>query len=401
MASSVAIFGGTSHEREDGLTYTDAVSGPLTGLKVLELAGIGASPYACMLLADLGAEVLRLERGDYDAAVTTTWDVLTRSRPSVALDLKNDAGRELVLELCEQADVLIEGFRPGVTERLGLGPEDVWQRNKRLVYGRMTGYGQEGPLAARAGHDINYVAVSGALWPLGREGERPVPALNLVGDFGGGALFLVFGVLAAVFSAQRNGEGQVVDASMVDGTASMMAMTHSFINAGYWKEERGVNILDSGAHFYEVYETKDGRFVSVGAIEPKFYNELLLGLGLDANDLPAQMDRSTWPEMKERLAALFRTKSRDEWTEIFADRDACVTPVLSPTEAPAHPYNTARDVFTIEGATQPNPAPRFSKTPGSVSSPPRAPGSGTRAGLLAWGVSEDRLATLRAAGAFG
>jgi alpha-methylacyl-CoA racemase len=354
-----------------------------------------------MLLADLGADVLRLERGDYDAAATTTWDVLTRSRPSVALDLKNDAGRELVLELCEQADVFIEGFRPGVTERLGLGPEDVWQRNKRLVYGRMTGYGQEGPLSARAGHDINYVAVSGALWPLGRAGERPVPALNLIGDFGGGALFLVFGVLAAVFSAQRSGEGQVVDASMVDGTASMMAMTHSFINAGYWKEERGVNILDSGAHFYEVYETSDGRFVSVGAIESKFYDELLRGLGLDANDLPAQMDRTTWPAMKGRLAALFRKKTRDEWTEIFFDRDACVTPVLSPTEAASHPYNTARDVFTSEGATQPNPAPRFSKTPGSVSSPPRPPGSGTRAGLLAWGVSEDRLATLRAAGAFG
>ncbi|HEV3267403.1 MAG TPA: CaiB/BaiF CoA-transferase family protein [Acidimicrobiales bacterium] len=377
------------------------MSGPLTGLKVLELAGIGASPYACMLLADLGADVLRLERGDHEAEPSTTWDVLTRSRPSVALDLKNDAGRELVLELCEQADVLIEGFRPGVTERLGLGPEDVWRRNERLVYGRMTGYGQEGPLSVRAGHDINYVAVSGALWPLGRAGERPVPALNLVGDFGGGALFLVFGVLAAVFSAQRTGEGQVVDASMVDGTASMMAMTHSFINAGYWKEERGVNILDSGAHFYEVYETSDDRYVAVGAIEPKFYDELLLGLGLNADELPAQMDRTTWPEMKERLSTIFRTKTRDEWAHIFTDRDACVTPVLSPTEAASHPFNTARHVFTGDGATQPNPAPRFSKTPGSVTSPPRTPGSGTRAGLLAWGVSEGRLATLGAAGAFG
>lgn len=377
------------------------MSGPLTGLKVLELAGIGASPYACMLLADLGANVLRLERGDPDAEATTTWDALNRSRHSVALDLKSDAGRELVLELCEQADVLIEGFRPGVTERLGLGPDDVWQRNVRLVYGRMTGYGQDGALSARAGHDINYVAISGALWPLGRAGERPVPPLNLVGDFGGGALFLVFGVLAAVFSAQRSGEGQVVDASMVDGTASMMAMTHSFINAGYWKEERGVNILDSGAHFYDVYETSDGRFVAVGAIEPKFYEELLLGLGLRAEELPAQMDHSTWPEMKQRLATLFRMKSRDEWTETFSGRDACVTPVLAPSEAARHPYNTARAVFTSEGATQPNPAPRFSKTPGNISSPPRLAGSGTRAGLMAWGVGEDRLATLRAAGAFG
>ncbi|MHB8517646.1 MAG: CaiB/BaiF CoA transferase family protein [Acidimicrobiales bacterium] len=377
------------------------MSGPLTGLKVLELAGIGASPYACMLLADLGADVLRLERGDPDADAAATWDVLNRSRHSVALDLKSDAGRELVLELCERADVLIEGFRPGVTERLGLGPDDVWRRNGRLVYGRMTGYGQDGALSARAGHDINYVSISGALWPLGRVGERPVPPLNLVGDFGGGALFLVFGVLAAVFSAQRSGEGQVVDASMVDGTASMMAMTHSFINAGYWKEERGVNILDSGAHFYDVYETSDGRLIAVGAIEPKFYEELLLGLGLRAQELPAQMDRTTWPEMKVRFATLFRSKSRDEWTEIFRDRDACVTPVLSPSEAARHPYNTDRGVFTNEGPTQPNPAPRFSKTPGSVRSPPRAAGSGTRAGLTAWGVGEDRLAALRAAGAFG
>jgi len=395
------ICGGTSRERKDEPTYTDAVSGPLTGLKVLELAGIGASPYACMLLADLGADVLRLERGDPDAPATTTWDLLHRSRPSVALDLKNEAGRELVLELCEQADVLIEGFRPGVTERLGLGPDEVWQRNRRLVYGRLTGYGQEGALSARAGHDINYVAISGALWPLGRVGDRPVPALNLVGDFGGGAMFLVFGVLAAVYSAQRSGEGQIVDASMVDGTASMMAMTHSFLNAGYWLEERGVNILDSGAHFYEVYETNDGQYVAVGAIEAKFYDELLVGLGLSADDLPPQMDRTKWPEMKERFAGLFREKSRDEWTEIFSGADACVTPVLSPSEAAHHPYNSAREVFTNEGATQPNPAPRFSRTPASVRSPPREPGSGTRQGLMAWGVSEERLVALRAAGAFG
>lgn len=377
------------------------MSGPLTGLKVLELAGVGASPYACMLLADVGADVLRLERGDPDADATTTWDVLNRSRHSVALDLKSDAGRDLVLELCEQADVLIEGFRPGVTERLGLGPDDVWRRNQRLVYGRMTGYGQDGALSQRAGHDINYVSISGALWPLGRVGERPVPALNLVGDFGGGALFLVFGVLAAVFAAQRSGEGQVVDASMVDGSASMMAMTHAFMNAGYWTEERGVNIIDTGAHFYEVYETKDDRFVAVGAIEPKFYDELLQGLGLIDDDLAAQMDRAQWPAMKERFASVFRSKTRDEWTEIFASGDACVTPVLSPAEAPRHPYNTARQVFMSEGATQPSPAPRFSKTPASVSSPPREPGSGTRDGLLQWGVSEERLVTLRAAGAFG
>jgi alpha-methylacyl-CoA racemase len=380
---------------------TLVVSGPLSGLKVLELAGIGASPYACMLLADLGADVLRLERGDADAQPTTTWDVLNRSRHSVALDLKSDAGRELVLELCEQADVLIEGFRPGVTERLGLGPEDVSKRNKRLVYGRMTGYGQDGPLSHRAGHDINYIAVSGALWGIGRAGERPVPPLNLVGDFGGGAMFLVFGVMAAVFSAQRSGEGQVVDAAMVDGTASMTAMTHSFMNAGYWTEERGVNILDSGAHFYEVYETSDERYVAVGAVEAKFYEELVRGLGLVLSDLPAQMDRSTWPLMKDRFSAIFVRKTRDEWTEIFANLDACVTPVLSPSEASTHPYNAARRVFTSTGPVQPEPAPRFSKTPGSVRQPPRLAGSGTREGLASWGISEERQATLRASGAFG
>lgn len=377
------------------------MSGPLTGLKVLELAGIGPGPYACMLLADLGADVLRLERGDPGAEATTTFEVLNRSRPSVAIDLKSAAGRDLVLELCEQADVLIEGFRPGVTERLGLGPENVWRRNKRLVYGRMTGYGQAGPLATRAGHDINYVAVSGALWPLGRAGERPVPPINLVGDFGGGALFLVYGVMAAVFAAQRSGEGQVVDAAMVDGSASMMAMTYGFLNSGYWIEERGVNLLDTGAHFYEVYETKDHRYVAVGALEARFYGELVRGLSLDLDELPAQMDRTTWPGMKERFAAIFLTKTRDEWTEIFGEGDACVTPVLSPLEASRHPYNTARHVFSSEGAVQPEPAPRFSKTPAKIGSPPRRAGSGTREGLAKWGISEERQATLRAAGAFG
>jgi alpha-methylacyl-CoA racemase len=279
-------------------TYTGNVSGPLEGLKVLELAGIGPSPYACMLLADLGAEVLRLERGDVDAPNTTSWDLLNRSRHSVAMDMKNVAGRDLVLELCEQAEVLIEGFRPGVTERLGLGPADVWKRNPRLVYGRMTGYGQEGPLAQVAGHDINYIAISGALWPLGRQDEKPMAPMNLVGDFGGGALFLVFGVLAAVLSARTTGEGQVVDAAMVDGSASMMAMTHSFLNMGYWKDERGVNILDSGAHFYEVYETSDAKYIAVGAIESKFYEALVEGLGLGGVELPKQMERSEWPALR-------------------------------------------------------------------------------------------------------
>lgn len=377
------------------------MSGPLDGLKVLELAGIGAAPYACMLLADLGADVLRLERGDPDAAPDATWDLLTRSRPSVAIDLKNGAGRDLVLELCEQADVLIEGFRPGVTERLGLGPQDVHARNPRLVYGRMTGYGQAGPLAAMAGHDINYIAVSGALWPMGRAGERPVAPLNLVGDYGGGSLFLVFGVLAAVLSARTTGEGQVVDAAMVDGSASLMTFTHALLNVGLWREERGVNLLDSGAHFYEVYETSDRRYVAVGAIEEKFYAELVRVLGLASEDLAAQMDREQWPAMKERFASIFATKSRDEWTALFEGVDACVTPVLSPREAVEHPYNTARNVFSTSGAWQPSPAPRFSRTPVSLGTGPTTPGSGTAEGLARWGVDGARLVALRSAGAFG
>ena len=377
------------------------MSGPLEGIKVVELAGIGPGPYACMLLADLGADVLRLERGDAGAAREPSWDLLNRSRYSVAIDLKNVAGRELVLELCEQADALIEGFRPGVAERLGLGPEDVRRRNPRLVYGRMTGYGQTGPLSQRAGHDINYIAISGALWPLGREGDRPVPPLNLVGDFGGGSLFLAMGVLAGIIAARSTGEGQVVDAAMVDGSASLLSMTHSFMNLGFWKDERGVNILDSGAHFYEVYETRDHRYMAVGAVEAKFYEEVLRGLGLGGDELPAQMDRLHWPEMKEKFASIFATKTREEWADIFAELDACVSPVLSPREATVHPYNTARDVFEIDDVIQPRPAPRFSKTPGKIGIAPHVAGSGTREGLEQWGIDAIRQETLRESGAFG
>jgi alpha-methylacyl-CoA racemase len=377
------------------------MAGPLDGVKILELAGIGPGPYACMLLADLGADVLRLERGDINASDAPTWDLLNRSRPSVAVDLKNESGKELVLQLCEQADVLIEGFRPGVTERLGVGPQDVWKRNPKLVYGRMTGYGQEGPLSQRAGHDINYISIAGALWPLGRAGDKPVPPLNLVGDFGGGALFLAFGVVSALLNARATGEGQVVDTAMVDGASSLMTMTHAFMNMGYWNEERGTNMLDTGAHFYEVYETKDHKFMAVGAIEPKFYAELLNGLGVNPSDLPPQMDRDKWPEMKVRFTEIFLTKTRDEWTEIFADTDACTTPVLSPSEAATHPYNAERNVYTNKGATQPNPAPRFSKTPGSISSTPSAPGARTREGLKGWGITDEQVAALDAEGAFG
>jgi alpha-methylacyl-CoA racemase len=385
------------------VAYTEIVSGPLEGLKVLDLehAGIGPGPFACMLLADLGADVLRLERVNTGVASITSPDLSYRSRPSVAVDLKNDAGRELVLELSQLADVFIEGFRPGVTERLGLGPDDLMVRNPRLVYGRMTGFGQDGPLAHRAGHDINYISVSGALWPLGRAGEAPVPPLSLVGDFGGGALFLAFGVVAAVLSARVTGEGQVVDAAMVDGSALLMMTTHMLLNAGYWREERGVNLLDGGAHFYQVYETSDHGYVAVGAIEPKFYDELLRGLELEGEVLPEQMDQSRWPEMKERFTTIFATKTRDNWTNIFFDVDACVTPVLSPREAAHHPYNVSRNVFSTEPTVQPQSAPRFSKTPGELRSPAQSPGSGTREGLSSWGITEDRLTLLRDAGAFG
>ncbi len=377
------------------------MSGPLSGIRIVELAGIGPSPYGAMLLADLGATVIRLERGVDDAPATPHFDVLNRSRPSVAVDLKSPAGVDLVRELIESADALIEGFRPGVAERLGVGPGDLLPINPRLVYGRMTGWGQDGPLAQRAGHDINYIALSGALWSIGREGERPVPPLNLVGDFGGGGLVLAFGLLAAILSARTTGQGQVVDAAMVDGSASLMAMTYSFMGAGFWREERGTNILDTGAPFYDVYDTADGRYIAVGAIEPQFYQELLDGLELDPSSLPPQMSRDSWPELREIFAARFATKTRDEWEAIFIDRDACVTPVLSPSEAVAYGHNQQRETFVTQPVAQPAPIPRFSATPGAISSPPLAPGSQTTAGLTSWGLSPEAIARFRERGAFG
>ncbi len=377
------------------------MAGPLSGIKIIELAGIGPSPYAAMLLADLGADILRLERANPDASDEPYWDLLTRSRPSVAVNLKHPDGRDLVLELAQSADALIEGFRPGVTERLGLGPDDLRVVNERLVYGRMTGWGQDGPLAQRAGHDINYIAISGALWPIGRAGERPTPPLNLVGDFGGGGMLLAFGVLAGIISARATGRGQVVDAAMVDGSASLMAMTHSFLNAGLWQEERGVNLLDTGAHFYEVYETSDAKYMAVGAIERQFYAALLEGLELNADSLPGQMDRTAWPDMKRRFAHIFATKTRDEWTAIFEGTDACVSPVLSPSEAARHQHNIERGTFVADGTLAPQPAPRFSLTPGEISRAATTPGSATREGLTKWGISDERVSALREAGALG
>ncbi len=383
------------------------MSGPLCGIRVVELAGIGPAPYACMLLADAGAEVLRLDRvappgtpSGEDAP--PYWDLLVRSRGSVGIDLKASGAADLVLDLAARADALVEGMRPGVAERLGIGPDACLARNPRLVYGRMTGWGQDGPLRDEVGHDIDYIAVSGALWQVGRRGERPVPPLNLVGDFGGGGAFLAFGVLAGILEAKRSGVGQVVDAAMVDGSASLLTMAHSFLAAGLSQERRGENLLDTGAHFYEVYETADGRYVAVGAIEPRFYAALLAGLDLEAAELPAQMDRASWPEMKRRFAQLFAARTRDEWVARFAGTEACVAPVLSPLEAMDHPHNVARQTFVeVAGVRQPNVAPRFSRTPSSVRSAPSAPGSTPPAVLENWGIDAARIAALQVAGVLG
>jgi alpha-methylacyl-CoA racemase len=380
------------------------MSGPLSGIKIVELAGIGPAPYACMLLADAGADIIRVDRppkGSSGRAPTGRhWDILARSRRSVSVDLKRPEGVEVVLDLVSGADAVIEGFRPGVAERLGLGPDDCFARNKRLVYGRMTGWGQDGPLAMSAGHDIDYIALAGALWPIGRGGEAPVPPLNLVGDFGGGGMMLAFGVSAALVDAQRSGEGQVVDAAMVDGAASLMSMIYAFREIGLWTEGRGCNTLDSGAHFYDVYDTSDGKWFAIGAIEEQFYAKLLELLGLDANELPAENDRSSWPDMKKRFAEIFKTKTRDEWAAIFEGTDGCGAPVLSPWEAHEHEHNRVRGTFVeVEGIIQPGPAPRFLRTPGAVSRPPSFPGADTEEALSDWGIDAERIASLRELGA--
>ena len=338
------------------------MGGPLAGMRVVELAGLGAVPFAAMLLADLGADVVRVDRVGATAVDPERY-VMHRGRRSIAVDLKHATGREIVLRLADSAHAFLEGFRPGVTERLGLGPADVRARNGRCVYGRMTGWGQDGPLAARAGHDIDYIAVSGALHTFARAGERPVPPVNLVGDFGGGGTFLAIGVLAALWE----GDGQVVDAAMVDGSAVLTTMLHGLLAQGRWRDEPGVNFADTGSNYYEVYECADGRHVAVGAIEGPFYGELLAGLGLDVDAIPDRRDPANWPALKAIFASVFRTRTRDEWDEQFSRTDACVAPVLSLTEAPDHPHNTARRTFVDrDGITQPAPAPRFSRTPSAI-----------------------------------
>ena len=378
-------------------------SGPLRGLRVIEMAGIGPGPFAAMLLSDLGAEVVRLERPDAADLFGGggAWNTMHRGRHTLPVDLKGAADRDVVLRLCEAAHVLLEGFRPGVMERLGLGPDDVLARNPRLVYGRMTGYGQDGPLSQVAGHDINYISVAGALGAIARRGERPMFPLNLLGDFGGGGMLLAFGVVCAVLEARQSGQGQVVDASMVDGVALLSTLIHGLRAGGHWGDEAGTNMLDSGAHFYEVYETSDGGHLSVGAIEPQFYAELLRLIDVDAQEAP-QWDRARWPELKDRFAAIFRTKTRAEWAAILEPADACATAVLGLHEAPDHPHNIARGTFvTVDGVVQPAPAPRFSRTPGAIASPRGGPGTDVEVLLTAWGIRDEELDALRSRQAVG
>jgi len=369
--------------------------GPLAGFRIIELAGIGPGPFCGMMLSDMGAEVIRVDR--LGAGGGRNRDVLARNRRSIAVDLKKPEGVETVLRLVSTADALFEGFRPGVTERLGLGPDVCLARNPKLVYGRMTGWGQEGPMAQAAGHDINYIGLSGALHAIGRQGERPVPPLNLVGDFGGGGMLLAFGIVCALLEAQKSGKGQVVDAAMVDGAASLMAMFFTMGAAGAFKAQRGTNLLDGGAHFYDTYETSDGKHICIGSIEPQFYALLLEKTGVDRAQFAPQMDASQWPALKAELTRVFKTRTQSEWCEIMEGTDVCFAPVLSIFEAPAHPHNKARGTFVeIDGVMQPAPAPRFSRTAAAISRSAPPAGADSVAVLADCGFSAAEIGDLKA-----
>ena len=368
-------------------------NGPLQGVKILEFAGIGPAPFCAMLLSDMGAEILRIDRKG--AKGGNKYDVISRGRKSVALNLKKSEGVEAVLKLVEKADVVLEGFRPGVMERLGLGPDICLKRNPLLVFGRMTGWGQTGPYAHAAGHDINYISLTGALHAVGRS-DAPVPPLNLVGDFGGGSLYLAMGICAALFEATRSGKGQVIDAAMSDGSASLMALFYGFKASGYWKDRREDNLIDGGAHFYDVYQTSDGKFVSIGSIEPQFYALLREKIGLDGSEWDGQNNKKKWPELKRKLGEIIKTKTRDEWDEIMAGTDICYAPVLNMSEAPHHPHNQARESFVErEGVMQPNVAPRFSRTKSEIQGPPPKIGEHNDLALAEWGFTEEEIEGLR------
>src|SRR5580704_1510217 len=370
--------------------------GPLSGMRIVEFAGIGPGPFAAMLLSDMGAEVIRIDRKG--GRTPSKGEVTYRGRPAVALDMKKPEGVETALKLIDKADALIEGFRPGVMERLGVGPDVCLKRNPKLVYGRMTGWGQFGPLANAAGHDINYIALTGALHGIGHATGKPVPPLNLVGDFGGGALYLAFGIACGIIEAKKSGKGQVVDAAMTDGAASLMTMFYGMSASGFWQDQRGSNMLDGGAHFYDTYETKDGKYVAIGSIEPQFYKELMEKTGITDPAFTAQMDRDQWPALTEKLAAVMKTKTRDEWDAIMLGSDVCYAPVLTLSEAPKHPHNVARKTFVeVAGVMQPAPAPRFSRTEPEIQGPPEE--ANAERALSRWGFSRDEIRKLEAVGA--
>jgi alpha-methylacyl-CoA racemase len=379
------------------------MTGPLHGTRVLELAAIGPGPFCGMMLADMGADVLRLDRlepPDLGLPIEPRFDVMARGRRSIGLDLKRPGSIETALALVAKADVLIEGFRPGVMERLGLGPDTCLTCNPRLVYGRVTGWGQDGPLARTAGHDINYIALAGALHAIGPAAEAPVPPLNLVGDFGGGGMYLAFGIACALLEQRSSGKGQVIDAGMSDGAASLMSIIYGGLASGMWCDSRGANLIDGGAPWYGVYETADGKHVCVGAIETRFYARLIELLGLDAATLPCRDDRARWPELRARMQQAFGQKTRDQWCELLQHQDVCFAPVLSLREAPMHPHNRARESFVErDGVIAPAPAPRFSRTRGEVTRGAPRCGEGGAQALADWGFAPEQIATFRAAGA--
>ncbi|GAC1338400.1 MAG: CaiB/BaiF CoA-transferase family protein [Myxococcales bacterium] len=374
----------------------EPAAGPLSGVRVVEFAGIGPGPFCGMMLADMGADVLRVDRpaSKRQGAIDTGRDLANRGKRSIVLDLKTPAGTAAALQLCAAADLLVEGFRPGVLERLGLGPERCWEHNPRLVYGRVTGFGQDGPLANAAGHDINFIALSGALHAIG-PAARPAIPLNLIGDYGGGGMMLAFGLVCGLLEARRSGRGQVIDAAMIDGVSALLTPIFGMKQMGLWTDQREQNLIDGGSFFYGVYETGDGQWISIGPIEPQFYAELLGLLDLDPAEFSPQFDVSRWPAWKERLAAVFRTRTRAEWCAKLEGTEACFAPVLSLEEAPEHPQQRARNGFLeVGGVRQPAPAPRFSRTPGTVRSPPPAPGEGAAAALSDWGFSAEEIARL-------